>query len=544
MNTLFSITKHAKRRLIISSVLSQTIRFFMYLGILGSLLAISDRISTDSYVNWMYVSYAIGSIFIAWMAFAWISDTRTNIEVATEIDQKLQLRDRVSSAIACQEKESPFAETVIDDAIAVVKKNNVKSKIGSAFPIKIPSEISWVLFIALIICCVIISPQWNLFGNQTPKNPNAVAITSTTQVEETIDALIEQIKEEESLSSSLDQELEDLAALSNLDSNDAESLRHEALRQMTDLQKQLDQMLQSEEALSFAEMSKRLKQLELPDKSETLPFVAALKNGDFDKAKKEFDKLQEKLKSETLTEEEKEELKKSLEELANQLQQLADANDALASAMSAAGLKGDLADDPEAAKKAIENAKNLNEEQKKQLLELLKTSNSACKMCKNLASQCQNGSVGGNGAGEIEQLQAMKMFKTKAELARQACRNAGNKMCQGQGVTGGQGKGNGGMNRLAETETDFVAERSPVQTGEGTIIARQLFHGGLLTTGDSQSEVRETVLAERERAERAINDEEVPRRYHELLRHYFGQLEKLTESKSDEEVEKDSEISQ
>ena len=140
-------------------------------------------------------------------------------------------------------------------------------------------------------------------------------------------------------------------------------------------------------------------------------------------------------------------------------------------------------------------------------------------------------------ASQLDQLKALKSFCTKAQLAKKACQNAGNKMCSGQGRTGGAGKGNGGSNRIAETETSTVAERSPVMTGEGVIIARQLFHGVLLTTGDSVSQVRETVLAERERAERAIADEQVPRRYHELLRHYFGQLEKLTDSTDDDSGE-------
>ena len=112
-------------------------------------------------------------------------------------------------------------------------------------------------------------------------------------------------------------------------------------------------------------------------------------------------------------------------------------------------------------------------------------------------------------------------------------------MCNkpGSGLTGGEGLGDGGNNPLKETETGSVAERSPVQTLEGTIIARQLFEGGLLTAGDSTAEVRETVLAQQRDAEQAIIDEEVPRKYHDLLRHYFGQLEELTEPSNEDDTE-------
>jgi hypothetical protein len=144
-------------------------------------------------------------------------------------------------------------------------------------------------------------------------------------------------------------------------------------------------------------------------------------------------------------------------------------------------------------------------------------------------------------ASELAKLQAMQMFKTQAQIAKMACQNAAMGMCQGQGKgsgsTGGQGQGNGGPNPIKETETTSVAERSPVQTLEGTIIARQLFEGGLLTTGESTAAVRDTVLAQQRDAEQAIVDEEVPRRYHDLLRHYFGHLEQLTEPSDEDDTD-------
>ena len=83
----------------------------------------------------------------------------------------------------------------------------------------------------------------------------------------------------------------------------------------------------------------------------------------------------------------------------------------------------------------------------------------------------------------------------------------------------------------------MVAKRTPVNTLEGSIIAKQLFEGGMLTAGESTSAVKETVLTQKREAEQAIMDEEVPRKYHELLRHYFGQLEELTEPSQHDDTE-------
>jgi hypothetical protein len=145
---------------------------------------------------------------------------------------------------------------------------------------------------------------------------------------------------------------------------------------------------------------------------------------------------------------------------------------------------------------------------------------------------CSKGKSGSAAASELEKMQAMEMFMTKAQMAKNACKKAG--ACMGQG-TGGMGKGNGGSNPVEATDTTMTAERTPVSTLEGTIIAKQLFEGGMLTASESTSAVKETVLTQSREAEQAITDEEVPRKYHDVLRHYFGQLEELTEpSKNDE----------
>jgi tetratricopeptide (TPR) repeat protein len=239
------------------------------------------------------------------------------------------------------------------------------------------------------------------------------------------------------------------------------------------------------------------------------------------------------MESSELSEEEREELAKALEALAKQLEKLASANESLSSSLAAAGLNEALASNPEAAKKAIENATELNEEQKKKLLELLQAQQNASKTCEKMAQgckKCANGEGATEMASELEKMEAMQSFMTDAELAKMACQNAVMGMCPGEGTTGGLGQGNGGSNPIEKTETTSIAQRSPVNTVEGTIIARQLFEGGLLTSSESTAAVRETVLTEQRDIEQAIANEEVPRKYHDLLRHYFGRLEELTET--------------
>jgi hypothetical protein len=85
----------------------------------------------------------------------------------------------------------------------------------------------------------------------------------------------------------------------------------------------------------------------------------------------------------------------------------------------------------------------------------------------------------------------------------------------------------------------MVAQQTAVSTLEGTIIAKQLFEGGMLTSRESISEVKEVILSQRRAAEQAITDEEIPRKYHDLLRHYFGQLEEMAKPSSNNDTQSD-----
>ncbi|MDP7005429.1 MAG: hypothetical protein QF718_04390 [Phycisphaerales bacterium] len=537
MNKLHNIANRAKFRLQLNSSLHSTAKLLIYLSCVVLILAIVDRISVAPVIVWNVV-WIIGAIIgVGIFAYLWNRKSLSQLEAAAEIDQRMHLRDRISSAIACEHQENnPYYSALKEDAISVVESKKVQEKLSSSFPISFPKELNAVIAIAFVTFFVLLSPQWGFWNGKQDGTEHSSVIASRENIEQSIDTVLEKLTEDESLSSSLEDELDELSATSADTISDPETLRREALRKITDLQKRLDEMLQEDDPLTFDEMTNRMQAIELPKNSKTLPLVAAMKNGNFDQAKKEFEKLQEKMESEKLSEEEREELAKSLEELAKQLEKLASANESLSSALSAAGMNGELANNSEAAMKAIKNS-NLSEEQKKKLLELLKAQQQASKMCKKMSSSCKKCS-GGNGdqamANELAKLDAMQKFKTKAELAKKECQNAVKGMCNSPGYgmsgTGGIGQGNGDKNRVKETATKGVPERSPVHTIEGTIIARQLFEGGLLTTNESTSTVKETVLTQQRNAEQAIADEEIPRKYHDLLKHYFGQLEELTES--------------
>lgn len=517
----------------IDATLHHTVRWLIGLAGIAFVLTVLDRSGEVSFLPWNPIWIALGIAGVLVVIGQWSQQPVSGIEAAAEVDHKMQLRDRISSAISCDQDDDPYSEALIQDALQVVEKQDVSGALPQHFPIELPRESSWVVAIALSTLLITWLPQWGLWSDRGVDVQQASVLPTIENIEASVDSVLEQLKNEDSIHESLQEELEELAAVTSIEGQDPETLRREALRKMTDLQKKLDELMQDENALTFEEVSKRLQSLALPKEAQTLPLIAAMKNGNFDQAKKELDALQEQMESSELSEEEREELAAALEALAKQLEKLASANESLSSALSAAGLNDALASNPEAAKKAIENASELNDEQKKKLLELLEAQQSANKMCEKMAEGCKKCAKGDSAqamASELEKMEAMQMFLTDAEIAKMACQSACKGMCPGEGLTGGEGQGNGGSNPIEKTDTKSIAQRSPVNTVEGTIIARQLFEGGLLTSSDSTSAVRETVLTEQRNIEQAIADEEVPRKYHDLLRHYFGQLEELTET--------------
>ena len=541
MKTIYHIVNSARMRMQLNATLQMSVVGFVILSVAILVLTIFDRVGQTAQIPWEYASifiaFATGMVLVR----SWLNASVSTIEAATEVDARLGLRDRLSSALSSENESGPYCKAVVDDAIAFAQSQNVQSKIATMFPLALPKAYATICSLLVLSSVVLLMGQWDLLSGTTANSQNEQLATNES-IESSIELVLEELQENELLSDSIQEELEALSATDVHADQDAESLRRTALKNITDVQKRLDELLNDESALAFEEMQQRMVALKIPSQASMQPMVADLKNSKFDDAKKEFESLQEQLNSEELSEEEKDQLKQSLEDLAKQLQELSESNEALASALSAAGMNANLADNMDAALKAIENSKELTEEQKKQLLELLKAQQTASEMCEKMGKSCKEcagGKPGEGMASELEKLQAMKMFQKQAKMAASACQNAAQSMCSGangtnKGGTGGEGAGNGGNNPLKETETTTVAKKTPVQTLEGTIIARQLFKGGLLTTNDSNATVRETVLSQKRDSEQAIIDEEVPRKYHELLRHYFGQLEELTEPSDDD----------
>ncbi len=535
---LQKIVRSARLRFQCNQTIDQCYSGALVLVIFALLVLIVNRIGADSMVYWTVVAPVLLLLLGMIVARAWFRSAITTIEAAAAVDSRLKLNERVSTAISTYEDITPFSQAVMEDALEVIKDKHIAKNIPLAFPIKFDKKYRSILFLITVGIVLCFTPQWNILHHNEQASDESLATIET--IENSVTALIKEIEADDELSTLLDEELANLTSTSLSDDVQIESLRRDSLKKITGLQKRLDELMQDEDALTYEEMRKRLESLALSNTSQTTQFVADLKNGKFDKAEKQFNSLQESLNNENLSEKEKLILQQEFKDLSKQLEDLSAKDSSLKSALSSAGLNGKLASNPDAAVKAIENSKDLTAEEKKQLKNLLKSNQQASSMCEKLSNDFENASKNdGTKSDALQKLQAMQLFKKKAQMCKTACKSAAAAMCSkpgsGGGLTGGFGHGSGGESSMKFTETAAVSEISPVKTLEGAIIAKQLFEGGLLSSGGSTAAVRDEVVAQYRDAQQAIIDEEVPSKYHELLRHYFGQLEKMTDASHENE---------
>ena len=75
---------------------------------------------------------------------------------------------------------------------------------------------------------------------------------------------------------------------------------------------------------------------------------------------------------------------------------------------------------------------------------------------------------------------------------------------------------------LAQSATKKTRAKSKV--GEGPVIASWYFHGSQVK-GEAQRDFTEVIQSARDSAAEAISENEIPRRYEEAIKNYFGRLE-------------------
>jgi hypothetical protein len=512
-------------------------------------------------IDWVGAALVGGAVAIIG-GVVWAVATRGDrAHAARLLDEGAGLRQAVGTAVTVAGSDDPWARAAAEHAEEVSRG----VRVSRAIPIgprrwwwAAPALVAVVLGLGLV-------PRMNLLERDAKKTIKQADPVSIQQAKEQVKAVEARVQEALAKVAEPDKQPDDAASEAPEQApKSPEEVRRDAVKRLTSTQERLKALEQSPEKQSMDALQQKLQQLRSPGEGPLSGLADALQKGDFSKAKQELEELKKKLDDGTLSAEQKEAASKQLENLAEQLKKLSEQKGDLEKKLSELGLDKALAGDPEALKKALEQMKNLTPEQKQALEKMAKqmaqASESAQKMgeaCKQCAGGMKSGdgkSMAGAMGGLGEQLSALEMAQQDMAGMRAAQREVemalsqlsqqmmqGECMNPGLGTKPGAGRGRGpGGGDMDVAEAGFKSEEVKARSKNqpGPVIGSMPIPGQALT-GEARQELAQTVAAADGAAAEAMETMEVPREFHEAIKHYFGRLKSHTEGTAPDAGAKD-----
>jgi hypothetical protein len=277
--------------------------------------------------------------------------------------------------------------------------------------------------------------------------------------------------------------------------------------------------------------------------------------------------LEKELLKGDLSDQQRKALTEQLQELAKQLQEVAAKNEELEKELEKLGLDKKLAKMTEEQLRQALQKQGLSAEQIERLLQKAAACRMASGRCSGLSQAmggCGTGAGGLSGDGlagladQLDELEALQqqLMLTQAALDQiaKACQGLGKGMCKGLGCqgancplcggrgcngygpfstgssqgmssgTGGPGMGYGPRETDQDGQTSTMRATVQNKDAKGPTIASWYFKGTQVK-GEARRDFSEVVQAARDSAAEAISDNQIPRRYEDAVKTYFGRLE-------------------
>ena len=555
MNEIRSLLTVVARRLETTSFIGKLHATGIVAAVVALLLMIIDRtVSASGFVPWLWVGPGLAVLAAAVAIAMWLRHRPTESHIAVVVDEQLDLREKLATALHCQGRDDAFAQAAIEDAVKVARDPRTHERARRAFAVRPPG--AWWTSPLIILAAIMVSflqPR-NLFARDAQVQPDVEQ--AKLEADKSIEAVIKSIESKPELSKEL--QMGELSK-QGTDPNALqrpEEFKQNALKKLTDLNKKLDELLNGEKGKTLDSLEKSLNQLKTPEEGAAKELAQSLSKGDFNSAQKALQEMMQKLQSGNMSEEEKKQLAEQLQNIAEQLEKLAQQQQQLEQALKQAGMDPALAQNPQALQQALQNNQNLNQQQKQQLQQMAQAQQAAAQMCQNMGQACQqmaqackNGQMGQmqQGAGQmgqqLNQMEQMQQMLQQAQAAMNQCQGQCNGLGQNLNMQqamqqwsqknganqGSWGRAAGGQSQYAKTPTATKIEQGKVQTVEGDIIAKQLFEGQQIR-GESKAKLIEVAEAASKGVDEAQSEDLTPRVYQDAQKRYFGELEKLAKA--------------
>ncbi len=562
--------------------------------LIWSAVLVVERLCVFGIPVWWGLAGAAALALVITLAGA-VAGRVSRLHAAVALDSAAGLKERISTALACQSDRDPFVQAAVHDAEQ--KAGGVR--IPVCIPLRAPRLWGWsVSAIVLATLLGLLLPPLDLFAREERAQQRLLAQAQQAEkaaISSDLNKQFEKLKELAQHNPELAQ-LQD--ALQPLDvPNDPgqtpDDIRRDAVRRIDDVRDQLADKMRSGDLDMLKQLKKNLSQLNpLSGNDNAAKLSKALAAGDFSSAQEAVKQLKQELESAAKSSDPEQqqkarELQKRLDELAIKLGKLGDTAALRKELENKAGLSEqdakDLIDkltksgetDPKALEKALQQAlggSKMSKQAMQKLARKISQNNKACKACQGLgqclaqaaqaAQQSDAAGSGGGGAqgaggalsnalGQLSDLEMSEQLMNELEaqisdlsnLRDGVCQNPGTGAGQqgqpgGTGPTYGLGYGDGiGKEKASHRLTPTKAE---LKLGPGEMIGQVLIDGPQ-TPGDAQAAEKAVITSAVRDAQDAIEYERVPRQYHPAIKAYFDRLAGLgNEAKPDKPAKPDN----
>ncbi len=518
-------------------------------GLVAVVIVLAERLLAFNiiHVNTVLIFWGVAVVVIL---LFWLLRQPSRMQVSLLLDDRLGLYERFSTTLALAASDDPFADAARIEARRAARRVNLKGH----FPIRLPR--CWVYAVStwlIAVVLIFLLPQKDLLGFLSKQRKEQEQARQLEQARVEIKKAADPIKA--AVKQLANPELEE--ALTELEqaSKDAkpQEIKREAIRKLGDLSEKIKNMESGVQMDAVKMLKQTFKQLRGSTDLLSQKLRLALAKGNFAQASELLKQLQKDIAQGKLTEQQQKALAGQLQELGKQIKELAEKNAELEKELEKLGLDRNLAElDQDQLRDALEK-QGLSSEQIEKLMKKAAASQMAMTQCAELGSAMA--AVGGGGDGTFpdglasvtDQLDGFESLSQQMMLMEFSLAEINNAIAGlGEGMQGmgqglyeigsGEGYGDGIGTMPGDPYLTGPLQQSATQktragskVGKGPVIASWYFQGPQVK-GEAQREFTEVIQSARDSAAEAISENQIPRRYEDAIKNYFGRLEQ-TETK-------------
>ena len=310
MNAINKQITRAHQRIVVGQFM-RTLSWCLFGGLLVAAIAIaipkiwhlSFLDSAAAHQNWL-VGWAIGGLILAVLAAMVVTfvNRAKKLSTAVEVDQRFQLKERLSSVMLLTEEQRA---TKAGKALVADAENRAETlDVGDQFPFKPNRQALLPLSPVLAMLLLLLVPN-AAAAKPAPEKKTEKDKQVKVAIEEAKKKLKEKIKQMEAKGlKDASPELKSLAKKIDNLSKDSTDAKRDALVKLNDVKKQIEKR-QKNLGGDAKEMKKKLNSLKKVSQGPAKKLSEAISKGEFDEAQKAIKDLVEKLKENKLSEVEK-----------------------------------------------------------------------------------------------------------------------------------------------------------------------------------------------------------------------------------------------